>query len=686
MITQTTTRGISQLAEHDQWVVWRREPSKDGKLTKVPYNPKTREPKKASSTNPKTWGSYEQARAAMVGGCYDGIGFSLWPDFVELVGIDIDHCIDEQGNLSEQARQVVTLLDSYTEISPSGTGIRIFLFGDLPPGRRVHRKLGIEMYTRGRFLTVTGNHLPGSPEAINHRTDQAAQLHRQIFGEQKPRRQPQALSQVENLDDQTLLEMIRKSKQGPKFNFLWSGGVKPDYPSQSEADLALAGLLYWWSGGNEEQVKRLFAQSGLYRDKWDRADYQAGIFEELSKGGVRNPNFVNDVHNDEEREEKLKAYRKQCQADRQARKERILTEPAPVELAPLTFERAIKAPEIEKCEVAAEHHTWTAEGGKGKTFFYCNDAERCALCRDRHAIKLRFYLEEIAWLAYVDENGNAAFARPELNEAGDFVTGKPGGGIWYAKLLSWDERRAWQARYKRHKPGGFIKPEVYPVEDGDLELKFVALSLAPFEDMQPVKLTADLLERIAIGSKLARASLLFCPPRDELKRALPRYTFEIPHYLHERGIVATVLAAHSVLFTGPIKSGDIYSNFNTKAKTFDEIGLILEEVALKSIDGDRLRGEGDHAPDYVIQSIHIVEEAKPTYLAVWNAGREGDKATIKRHKRADLPKLPTLKNECVDKDIYKLWYMSLSTHEAIQDDNSPGYYSRLEELLETGAL
>lgn len=323
MITPTTTRGISQLAEFNQWVVWRREPSKDGKLTKVPYNPKSREPEKASSTNPKTWGSYEQARAAMVGGCYDGIGFTLWPAFVPLVGIDIDHCIDEQGNLSELARGIVTLLDSYTEISPSGTGIRIFLFGDLPPGRRKHTQLGVEMYVTGRFLTVTENHLPGSPEAINHRTNQAAQLHRQIFGEQKPRRQPQKPSQVENLDDQALLEMIRKSKQGPKFERLWAGAWQPEYPSQSEADFALVGLLYWWSGGDEGQTKRLFALSGLHRAKWDRADYQARIFEELSKGGVRSPFTISSCKTDS-KVFTLKPYR--LSAEAQARKERILAE------------------------------------------------------------------------------------------------------------------------------------------------------------------------------------------------------------------------------------------------------------------------------------------------------------------------------------------------------------------------
>lgn len=363
-------------------------------------------------------------------------------------------------------------------------------------------------------------------------------------------------------------------------------------------------------------------------------------------------------------------------------------DPTPPQLTPLEFENPLEPAELDKCEITSEHPVWTSEGGKGKTFFYCNDPARCAMCRERHAIKLRFYLEEIARLAYVDENGKAAYSPPKLNEAGGFFSASVGNGIWYGKILRWGERHAWRTRYKRHRPGGFISPEVYPIQDGGD--KFIALSLAPFEDMQPVTLTDDLLQRIVIGVPHTRASLLFAPARKQLELALPRYSFEIPQYLNDRGIVATIPAAHSVLFIGPVKPEDIYCGFNTKAETFDDIGLILEEVALKSIDNDRLRGVNDHAPDYVIQSIHIVPKAKPAYLAVYNAGREGDIATIKKFKRADLPKLPTLQSGCVDKGIYTKFYIPLSTHGPVQDNEltseSPFYYAKLEHLLETGAI
>lgn len=469
---------------------------------------------------------------------------------------------------------------------------------------------------------------------------------------------------------QGILDRVATARDGERHNIIrWAGvalgGLKA-------ADWVKPGLLDYIA----EDVLKAAQQAGGYDDpeilrtfEWgfttgqNRPAEKPTFYEPAPRTGK---NTVDNIHN----------YFTQPEP----KKER------PGKLTPLTFSNAIKTPEIEKCEIAAEHYTWTAEGGKGTTFFYCNDPERCALCRRRHAIKLKYYLEEVAQLAYVDENDNAAYARPKLNEFDMLVTPWAlGPGFWYARLLNKDERRAFSARYKRTKPGGFIKPEIYPVLDGD-ELKYVALSLTAFEDMQPVELTEDLLERIATGAPAARSSLLFCPPRKQLERALPRYTFEIPQYLHERGIVATVAAPHSILFTGPVKSEAIYDSFDTRAKTFDEIALILEEIALKSIDEDRLRGVDDHAPDYVIQSIHIVEEAKQAYLKVYNAGLAGDQVTLKRYKRSDLPKLPTFKNPCVDKSIYPKFYIDLSTHKPIENDESPGYYARLEYLLETEAI
>ena len=137
-----------------QWVTWRLE-TRNGKLTKVPYNPRTGT--RAASDNPRTWGSFEAAlRAFELGpGRYNGLGF-VFSDADPYVGVDLDKCRHpETGAVEPWAVEIVRRLASYTEVSPSGTGLHIIVKGQLPPGRR--RKGHIEMYSSGRFFTMSGH-------------------------------------------------------------------------------------------------------------------------------------------------------------------------------------------------------------------------------------------------------------------------------------------------------------------------------------------------------------------------------------------------------------------------------------------------------------------------------------------------------------------------------------------------
>src|SRR5215208_1770448 len=138
-----------------QWVVWRSE-ERHGGPTKVPYSPTTGQ--RASSTNPKSWASYQQAVRACKEHGYDGIGFVFTVED-GLCGVDLDGCLDPKtGELEGWARQLVEELDSYTEISPSGTGVHILIRATLSEGR--NRKGRFEAYDRGRYFTVSGRHLP----------------------------------------------------------------------------------------------------------------------------------------------------------------------------------------------------------------------------------------------------------------------------------------------------------------------------------------------------------------------------------------------------------------------------------------------------------------------------------------------------------------------------------------------
>ena len=87
-----------------QWVCWNKD--------KVPMNPNGR--KVASSTNPKTWGSFDEAVEASP--FFNGIGFCFTKDD-PFVGIDFDHCIKD-GVLTDWVHDLLNELDTYTEYSP----------------------------------------------------------------------------------------------------------------------------------------------------------------------------------------------------------------------------------------------------------------------------------------------------------------------------------------------------------------------------------------------------------------------------------------------------------------------------------------------------------------------------------------------------------------------------------------
>jgi putative DNA primase/helicase len=143
----------------DHWVAWRYElrPDRNGKLklTKVPVDPLTGT--NAKTNDKTTWGTFEQAWARYERDGLDGVGLVLTLE-VGIIGIDVDHCrIPESGIIDDEALAIVREIDSYTEISPSGTGVRIFARGKLPPKGR--KKGRVEIYDSGRFLTVTGAHV-----------------------------------------------------------------------------------------------------------------------------------------------------------------------------------------------------------------------------------------------------------------------------------------------------------------------------------------------------------------------------------------------------------------------------------------------------------------------------------------------------------------------------------------------
>lgn len=148
------------LRELRRWVVWRykdRLNRKTGELkkTKVPFRVAITKQEPASSTDPDTWDYFGSALVALELGPYDGVAFAMAADDPYCF-VDLDHCRNaETGEVAEWAMRYIRELRSYTEISPSGTGIHILVRGELPP---VDRRAGnIEMYDSGRFASMSGH-------------------------------------------------------------------------------------------------------------------------------------------------------------------------------------------------------------------------------------------------------------------------------------------------------------------------------------------------------------------------------------------------------------------------------------------------------------------------------------------------------------------------------------------------
>jgi putative DNA primase/helicase len=250
-----------------QWVVWRYEWLEDKqKWTKVPY--RANDPTiKASSTHSKTWVTFEQALATYQAGEVDGIGFVLTTD-LGLVGIDLDHCRDpDSGEIDTWAVDIMQAIASYTEVSPSGTGLRLFARGTLPgTGRKVGDR---EIYASGRYLTITGCHLQDTPQTIEACQPAIEEVYQRYF----PRLQPRIVAPSSNgagpgMTDEEVLALARQARNGGKFARLWVGDIR-GYPSPSEADLALCILLAFWTR-DAAQIDRLFRQSKLTRPKWEQ--------------------------------------------------------------------------------------------------------------------------------------------------------------------------------------------------------------------------------------------------------------------------------------------------------------------------------------------------------------------------------------------------------------------------------
>jgi len=244
--------------------------------------------------------TFAEAQDACRKGAYAGIGFVFSADDPYL-GVDLDDCRDAgTGQIAAWAQVIITNLHTYTEVSPSGTGVKLLLRATKPGPRTRPTKSDarhIEVYDTQHYFALTGQHLAGTPTTVEARQTELSALYTEAIEPTRPRgdgpnraNRPsrrltaRSLSQASSAsvsDDQGLLRKAKTSKNGAKFTRLWEGDTSDVQDDVSAADLSLCRLLAYWTAKDAERIDRLFRQSGLYQlpgraEKWDTVHFADG--------------------------------------------------------------------------------------------------------------------------------------------------------------------------------------------------------------------------------------------------------------------------------------------------------------------------------------------------------------------------------------------------------------------------
>ena len=286
-------------------------PIPDGKWIKIPYSPKVSrdgKPYRAKSNDPKTWGSYQDCCRAIREHGHDGLGIMLGRG---IIGIDLDHIRNEQGEFNEKTKNIIADATTYTEYSPSRTGVHLLMLGHLPEefngkGKKVilneQTKEAIEFYSDKRFFTFTGDVVEGVTKRMLNSAEGTLKVN-EIFEkyiDEKDRRQAtgeriqvswnevEGSRIIEDNDelihkmiaagerDKNKKTLIRGGKEIPNEYYginvpfeLFYGNFEKITSDHSAADYKLIGKI-WYYTNSPKQVDEIMRKSVLMRDKWDR--------------------------------------------------------------------------------------------------------------------------------------------------------------------------------------------------------------------------------------------------------------------------------------------------------------------------------------------------------------------------------------------------------------------------------
>ena len=258
------TKNLPPEFEYLPFILWRAEEGADGRIEKKPISPKTGQ--YCDVTDEAHHKTLKECEYIHTQGKYKTSGIGVVFTGEGYYGIDLDHVYEEGGN-KEIAEDFLRNFSTYSEYSPSKTGLHIYGFGYLPDGPR--RKENIEFYDSGRFFTVTGDRINGAKMLLE--PDALKRMYRKyLLGEKNPNENSKKKSKGEDL-----VHHILHSQQGSSFQRLMSGDFSA-YPSQSEADAALCMILAFWTRKDSLKIDEIFRSSQLMRDKWDRKHSKDG--------------------------------------------------------------------------------------------------------------------------------------------------------------------------------------------------------------------------------------------------------------------------------------------------------------------------------------------------------------------------------------------------------------------------
>ncbi|WP_414053751.1 VapE domain-containing protein [Macrococcus equi] len=264
-----------ELQQFNNFVMWKATQLEGSDtLTKVPYNAKTG--RKAKVTDPNSWSTFEQVSKSYNRGTYSGIGLVI-EESMNLVAIDIDNVSDPATD-----ERVKPLLEAtYCELSPSGKGIRAFIFGDVGTQYQPsfnNREAGYEAYTSKRYVTLTGGQV-SSVSAIATDTGLINSIYSQYGEEYKPNKDYEGLTLESIKRTETpkseVFKRIKKANSDKKERILalykHGADVMNEYgfESQSDADYSLISDLLFYADNDYGTVNEIMIDSALYRDKYD---------------------------------------------------------------------------------------------------------------------------------------------------------------------------------------------------------------------------------------------------------------------------------------------------------------------------------------------------------------------------------------------------------------------------------